>query len=172
MTDEIDLTVPFHTRIRVERQDRDAEIGLVTVDAKSAGPPLHQHEGQDEHWTCVEGQLSLQCGKEKKTLSAGEVHIVPRGTPHTYWNDGAAPCVFRYELNPGSRFTSMMRTFAMLAREGRLRGTSDIRSIMHMAQVFIDFGDHVRAVAPPHRVMRAMAATGRTLGLVSRIEPQ
>ena len=167
----IDLTIPFHTRIDVESEDRRLEAGVVAVDARSNGPPLHRHVDQDERSTVVRGVLSARIGSRRCALQAGEVIDVPRGTPHTYWNAGDEECVFRYDLTPGHRFTAMMRTFEALARDGRLRGTSDPRSIMHMAEVFHLFHDHVEAVSPPGWVMRAFAGPGRNLGIVRPFPP-
>jgi len=169
---EIDLTVPFHNLIRVEKEEHEQEVGLVTIEPHQKGPPLHLHADQDERWTVITGRLAVRSGSNTLSLGASEVHCVPKGTPHTFWNDSDEPCTFRYELTPGSRFTSMMRTFAMLAKDGRIRSLTDLRSVMHMAQVFVEFGDHVQAVAPPHWVMRLMARAGRSLGVVRRFEAQ
>jgi hypothetical protein len=38
----VNLTVPFHMRIVVEAEDQEHEVGTVTVDAISEGPPLHR----------------------------------------------------------------------------------------------------------------------------------
>lgn len=167
MTRRIDLTVPFHTRIDVDCESRERESGLVAVDAKSAGPPLHRHMDQDERWVVVSGVLSARIGNRNLTLREGETIEVPRSTPHTYWNAGDVECAFRYELTPGHRFTAMMRTFERLAANGRIRGTGDPRSIMHMATVFRLFHDHVQSVSPPAFVMKAASFVGRTLGVVA-----
>jgi len=167
----INLTVPFHTRIDVESEDQHLEAGTVMVDPQSEGPPLHRHVDQDERWFVVRGALSTRIGPLTSVLHEGETIEVPRGTPHTYWNAGAEECVFRYELTPGHRFTAMMRTFESLAADGRLRGTKDPRSILHMAQVFQLFRDHVEAVSPPPLVMRAAAGLGRVLGIVRPFPP-
>lgn len=167
----IDLTVPFHTRIDVEEEGPRIESGTVTVDPRSDGPPLHRHVDQDERWVVVGGALSARIDTRRCVLQAGETLVIPRGTPHTYWNAHDAPCVFQYELTPGHRFTAMMRTFEGLAADGRLRGTQDPRSVLHMAQVFQLFRDHVEAVMPPPWLLRAFAAIGRALGVVRPFPP-
>lgn len=167
----IDLSVPFHTRIDVKQEDAAREAGMVAVAARSEGPPLHRHVDQDERWTVLAGELSARIGGRRCTFAAGEVVEVPRGTPHTYWNAGAEECRFRYELTPGHRFTAMMRTFEALARDGRLRGTGDPRSILQSAEVFRLFHDHVEAVSPPQWVMRAFAWLGRGVGIVRPFPP-
>jgi glyoxylate utilization-related uncharacterized protein len=58
-----------------------------------AGPPrwiapLHLHRSDDEAWYVLEGRLCVKRGDEEVELHAGSGVLVPRGTPHTYWNPG------------------------------------------------------------------------------------
>jgi mannose-6-phosphate isomerase-like protein (cupin superfamily) len=48
--------------------------------------PLHLHRNDDEAWYVLEGALYVKMGKEEVELRAGSGVVVPRGTPHTYWN--------------------------------------------------------------------------------------
>jgi mannose-6-phosphate isomerase-like protein (cupin superfamily) len=48
--------------------------------------PLHLHRNDDEAWYVLEGRLCVRKGDEEVELSAGSAILVPRGTPHTYWN--------------------------------------------------------------------------------------
>ncbi|KAA6460863.1 cupin domain-containing protein [Acidobacteria bacterium AB60] len=50
--------------------------------------PWHVHHNDDEVWYVLEGQLCVQSGSERVELTAGCGVLVPRGTPHTYWNPG------------------------------------------------------------------------------------
>jgi mannose-6-phosphate isomerase-like protein (cupin superfamily) len=61
-----------------------------------AGPPrwiapLHVHLNDDEAWYVLEGKLCVKVGEETVEAGAGTAVMVPRGTPHTYWNPDAAP---------------------------------------------------------------------------------
>ena len=58
--------------------------------------PLHLHRHDDEAWYVLEGKLCLRVGKEIVEAVAGSAVLVPRGTPHTYWNPGAG--LVRYLL--------------------------------------------------------------------------
>ena len=56
-----------------------------------AGPPrwitpLHLHRSDDEAWYVLEGRLCVKRGNENLELHAGSAVLLPRGTPHTYWN--------------------------------------------------------------------------------------
>lgn len=58
--------------------------------------PLHLHRSDDEAWYVLEGTLCVKRGHEIVQLPAGSAALVPRGTPHTYWNP--APERVRYLL--------------------------------------------------------------------------
>lgn len=56
-----------------------------------AGPPrfiapLHLHQNDDEAWYVLEGTLIVRVGDKNVEARAGSAVLVPRGTPHTYWN--------------------------------------------------------------------------------------
>lgn len=53
--------------------------------------PLHLHRCDDETWYVLEGTLRVQVGNEEVEASAGSGVLVPKGTPHTYWNPGPGP---------------------------------------------------------------------------------
>ena len=58
--------------------------------------PLHLHRNDDEAWYVLEGRLCVKRGEEEVELRAGSAILVPRNTPHTYWNP--APDRVRYLL--------------------------------------------------------------------------
>ncbi len=41
--------------------------------------------------TCWKGRSCVQAGDEEVEVRAGSGVLVPRGTPHTYWNPGPGP---------------------------------------------------------------------------------
>src|SRR5881396_3594640 len=58
--------------------------------------PLHLHRSDDEAWYVLEGVLRVRVGNDDVELQDGSGVLVPRGTPHTYWNPG--PNRVRYLL--------------------------------------------------------------------------
>jgi mannose-6-phosphate isomerase-like protein (cupin superfamily) len=70
-------------------------------DAGGLGPPrfiapLHLHHSDDEAWYVLEGALCVRVGDKDVEAREGSAVLVPRGTPHTYWNPG--PGLLRYLL--------------------------------------------------------------------------
>jgi mannose-6-phosphate isomerase-like protein (cupin superfamily) len=62
--------------------------------------PLHLHRNDDEAWYVLEGALCVQRGDEVVELAAGSAVLVPRGTPHTYWNPTPHPTQYLLIMTP------------------------------------------------------------------------
>jgi mannose-6-phosphate isomerase-like protein (cupin superfamily) len=62
--------------------------------------PWHVHHNDDEAWYVLEGALAIRAGDEVIELGAGSAHLVPRGTPHTYWNPGPDPVRYLLFMTP------------------------------------------------------------------------
>src|SRR5258708_22758668 len=62
--------------------------------------PRHLHFRDDEAWYVLEGVLRLQVGDREIEARAGSSVLVPRGTPHTYWNPGPGPVRYLLIMTP------------------------------------------------------------------------
>jgi mannose-6-phosphate isomerase-like protein (cupin superfamily) len=62
--------------------------------------PLHLHRSDDEAWVVLEGRLGFRIGDEEREVAAGEWVLVPRGTPHSYWNPSSAPARYLLVMTP------------------------------------------------------------------------
>ena len=69
--------------------------------------PLHLHRNDDEAWYVLEGKLCVKMGEEEVEMAAGSGILVPRGTPHTYWNP--SPERVRYLLLMTPRIYSLIQ---------------------------------------------------------------
>jgi mannose-6-phosphate isomerase-like protein (cupin superfamily) len=61
---------------------------------------LHVHRRDDEAWFVLEGRLGFRVGDEEREVLAGESLLVPRGTPHSYWNPDSAPARYLLVMTP------------------------------------------------------------------------
>ena len=52
------------------------------------GPPLHVHDREDECLYVLDGELSVRCGGDGFTSTAGSFVFLPRGRPHRFWAPG------------------------------------------------------------------------------------
>jgi len=62
--------------------------------------PRHLHHSDDEAWYVLEGTLIVQVGDNDVEARAGSAVLVPRGTPHTYWNPGPGPARYLLIMPP------------------------------------------------------------------------
>jgi mannose-6-phosphate isomerase-like protein (cupin superfamily) len=68
--------------------------------------PLHIHHEDDEAWYVLDGALTVRVGDQDVEVAAGGGVIVPRGTPHTYWNPTPEPT--RYLLVMTERINALI----------------------------------------------------------------
>lgn len=66
------------------------DFSFLLVDAPpGAGPALHQH-AYPEVFIVLEGEATYVAGDEERVVRAGEIVVVPEGTPHRFFNSGRA----------------------------------------------------------------------------------
>jgi quercetin dioxygenase-like cupin family protein len=63
-------------------------FALDCVVGVGGGPPPHRHLAEDELFTITEGSITFTAGEATRSVSAGESVFVPRGTRHSYRNEG------------------------------------------------------------------------------------
>jgi mannose-6-phosphate isomerase-like protein (cupin superfamily) len=62
--------------------------------------PLHVHRADDEAWYVLEGRLGFRIGDEEREVGAGDGIVVPRGTPHSFWNATAVTTRYLVVMTP------------------------------------------------------------------------
>lgn len=78
--------------------------------ASDKRPPKHYHPRQDERFEVLDGQLTVEVGKEEpRVLGPGDVLDVPRGTPHRMWNAGPDTAKASWRVTPALRTEEMFR---------------------------------------------------------------
>ena len=66
----------------------------------SPGVPLHMHEGHEEGFYILEGELELQLDTRVVRAGPGSFVLVPRGYAHRFANPGDRPCRFLAIFSP------------------------------------------------------------------------
>lgn len=160
----VNLMKAFNSQVMLINDFENSENGMVLIKSVSDGPPIHKHPEQEEYFKIIEGQLQVYKKNEWITLSPGDDIYIPKDTTHTYRSRHTEDCIFEYRLTPKRDFSSMMKTFERLMNEQKLKGTSDIRSIIYLALTFKKYGNEVTSVRPPSFVITIMASIGKLLG--------
>ena len=127
----------------------------------------HRHPALVEHFTAVEGELTVKRDGETTILREGETAIVEPGVWHDWWNASDRDARVRVEVTPGERFAHMLETLFGLARLGH----TDAKGMPNPLQLALfaqEFSDVVVFRSPPLVVQRmlfgALAPIARARG--------
>jgi mannose-6-phosphate isomerase-like protein (cupin superfamily) len=92
-------------------------ISFLLVEAPpGGGPALHKHE-YAEIFIVLEGEATYIAGGEERQVIAGEIVVVPAGTPHRFFNSGEGP-LRQVDIHASRRFVTHWLE-ASSADEGR-----------------------------------------------------
>ena len=115
----------------------------------------HLHPALHEHFSVLEGELTVVREGRRSVLHAGEsAHIEP-GMWHDWWNEAHADAVVRVEVTPGERFVHMLETLFGLAREGHVNAKG-MPNPLQLALTAQEFSDVIVFRKPPPGVQRVV----------------
>jgi quercetin dioxygenase-like cupin family protein len=89
-----------------------AALVIEHVGLQHGGPPVHFHLHQDEWFYVMEGKLVFQVAGERKTLTAGESILGPRGVPHGFCAVGEKPGRMLIAFTPAGKMEGFFREAA------------------------------------------------------------
>jgi quercetin dioxygenase-like cupin family protein/uncharacterized protein YndB with AHSA1/START domain len=113
----------------------------------------HLHPLQSERHEVLEGTVGLVLAGHKRTLTAGDVVVVPPGTPHRLIDQG--PARMRFDVQPALRQEVLLETFAGLARDGGL-SRRGMPGLLQLAAIAREFEPEGYSTRPPLGVQRAV----------------
>ncbi len=127
------------------------------------GTPEMVHPLQDESFEILSGSLDLLVGGQKRRLTAGESLLVPKGTPHRWWNDSHEEAHVLVELRPALRSEEIFANlYGLCSEKGALP------NLLQMAVLVNEHWDEGHLTKPPLLVQKVMfgvlAPVGRLLG--------
>jgi quercetin dioxygenase-like cupin family protein len=112
-------------------------------------PPLHVHRTEDELFQILEGEFHFHIGQQQRRCTAGDVLLIPKGTPHTYRIESPSGGHWITVTTQGD-FERFVRAFSRPAAQPDLppRGTpptpEQIAALTDTARQF-----HIDVVGPP-----------------------
>jgi len=170
-TGQVVVNAATGERVVFRTLGRDSAGELLRLDvffAPGAGArAMHVHPDQEERFEILEGTLHFRIGREALFAKAGDVIVVPAGTPHRPNNvgDTEVHCVaeFRPALNIETFFEN---AFALLSTRG---SRTTIPMILELAELLSHYPREVQATPAPLRVLTMLAAPiGRIVGYKPR----
>ncbi|MGH3022441.1 MAG: cupin domain-containing protein [Gaiellaceae bacterium] len=130
--------------------------------------PDHLHPQQEQRFEVLSGELGLRAGGVERDHRAGDVVVMPAGTPHAAWNAGAGELHVLVDFRPALRTATAFEALTRLARAGKTTTHGLPRNPLRLALLLRSFEDEFCFVVPPPAVQRALlgplAAIGRLLG--------
>lgn len=90
-------------RILLSSKDTDGEfaLSLMEMPPNYPGPVAHRHRAMKEVFYVLEGEFQLITEDGPRTLTAGEVAMVPAGTAHRACNPSDKPVKILSQFVPG-----------------------------------------------------------------------
>ena len=110
-------------RITFRRTAAETNGELLAFDLElqpdGAVPGKHVHPSQEERFTVVSGRMKFKKGLRTVIAEAGDVVVVPPGTPHKFENAGDRVAHVQVEVRPALKMEQLLRTAVRLAEQGR-----------------------------------------------------
>ena len=143
----------------------------------------HIHPHQSERFEIRSGAINLVVNGKERRLLAGEVAVVPAGTPHAWWNADAEEAVavvefrptpkpslpFRSALELGRLTEECFETFFGLAQDGKVDPRTGMPDELWGALILLHYHPFAHVVEPPLAVLLEMmtpvAAEAKRRGL-------
>jgi quercetin dioxygenase-like cupin family protein len=131
-------------------------------------PAEHIHPLQEERFEVISGTLRGRMAGKELTSRPGETVVVPRGTPHVWWNSGDDELHVLVEVRPALRIESWFETFFGLAQDGKVNPKTGLPNLFQLAVMMRAYRDVLVLARPPRLVQTVLfgllASIGRLLG--------
>jgi mannose-6-phosphate isomerase-like protein (cupin superfamily) len=132
------------------------------------GAQEHVHPSQEERHEVVSGELGMVVGGRNRVLRAGDVEVVPPGTPHSLRRLNDDEIHMRVEIRPALRQEQFIETLFGLDRDGKTN-EKGLPGLLQLAVIGTEFSEEGRGTRPPLAVQKVLlpplAALGRLRGL-------
>lgn len=128
----------------------------------------HIHPLQEERFEVIAGTLRGRVAGRELSSGPGETIVIPKGTPHVWWNSGDEELHVVVEVRPALRFEDFFETFFGLAQDGKVNPKTGLPNPFRLALIMRRYRNEL-VLARPSRPMQtllfgALAPIGRLLG--------
>lgn len=132
--------------VKVSGTDTGGSFALFEVPAASnAGPGLHMHHVENEHFYVLEGELDVQVGAEIVRLGPGGSVYAPKLIPHTWQPAGTRDVRFLTLAQPAGNLERFLIDLSSLQQRGSLEPAA-VKALFQR--------HHMELVGPPLKSRR------------------
>lgn len=128
----------------------------------------HIHPVQEERFEVVAGTLRGRVAGKEISSRTGEIIVVPKGTPHVWWNSGDDELHVLVDVTPALRLEHFFETFFGLAQGGKVSTKTGLPNPFQMALIMRTYRNELVLARPSQMVQSllfgALAPIGRLLG--------
>jgi quercetin dioxygenase-like cupin family protein len=142
----------LNTRVLIRVSYQDGADDLSVLEHWAAfqdGPPLHVHQSEDEVFQVLAGEVRFRVGDQEQRAGAGDILLVPQGTPHTYRVESPEGAHF-LTVTCGREFEDFVRAYGRPAERDGLpdpSGPPTPEQADALAQAARQYG--IELVGPP-----------------------
>ena len=163
-------------RLIFRKTGRDTGGELLAVESVYERPspsrlPEHYHPHQEERFEVLSGTVHVLIDGVERVLVAGEVIVIPPGTPHEMWSGEAGEARVNWQTRPALNTETFFETLWGLAIDGKTneRGTPNLPQVAVIAR---EYENEFRLTRPPFAVQKLLfailAPLGKMLGYRAR----
>ena len=155
----------FHVERTASETDGAAFEMVWELAPRSGGTPVHVHPRAKETYEVLDGSLDLFVDGQWRTLQKGERLTVDENVAHTFRNSSPDPARVFNAHEPALHFDEYFAGLHGLVERGIITSPSPSpKALLHLAILMTSHPDEIRAVKPPHALLKVMAAAGKALG--------
>ncbi len=124
----------------------------------------HIHPQQEERFEILAGRVRMRIDGIERDAIEGDVIVVPRGSPHVWWNPTSRPARVLADLRPALRTQELREILAVWMSEGMTRAGMPVNPL-RLAALAREYRNEVQTVHPKSGLGR-LATPMRSIAVI------
>jgi quercetin dioxygenase-like cupin family protein len=121
----------------------------------STEPVPHYHPLQEEHFTVLEGEITVRLNDQLKVLKQGEQLYIEPGQVHSMWNHSAIRARVNWKVMPALETEYFLEVAVAIANEKETNGQG-MPGLLQIALLAKKFSHVYRAATPPYAIQKVL----------------
>jgi len=176
-TPEEIINIRTGQRMIFRKTGKDTDGHLLEIECfnlpSAVKEPEHVHPSQESTFEVISGKMSFKVNGQTHIVGPGESIVIPKGTPHFFWNDSGTEVHSIQCFRPALHIDNFFRTFFALARENKLN-KKGLPNLFLVSIISLKHKEEIRLVKPPWALQRLifsiLSPFGKVLGYKASYE--